>query len=174
MDKENHELRVARDCSAEIIYAIRCAITDNNTNAFDCIESRMRHDPDFKSDPFMAGVRENILDICNACEKNIANNDLKNSEIARLTEEIDKALDRAEKFKGVANSVYGITIPSRCNGKQAFCDIATGKKILIDKKKYDELVEWIDAINTTYDTMFFMNKPAYLPIMIEHLNDLTK
>jgi hypothetical protein len=58
--------------------------------------------------------------------------------------------------------------------KQMFCDITTGKKILIDKKKYDELVEWIDAINTTYDTMFFMNKPAYLPIMIEHLNDLTK
>jgi uncharacterized coiled-coil DUF342 family protein len=91
-----------------------------------------------------------------------------------IQEERDKALERAEKFKGVANSVYGMTIPSRCNGKQMFCDIATGKKILIDKKKYDELVEWIDAINTTYDTMFFMNKPAYLPIMIEHLNDLTK
>jgi hypothetical protein len=91
-----------------------------------------------------------------------------------MQDERDKALERAEKFKGIANSVYGMTIPGRCNGKQAFCDIATGKKILIDKKKYDELVEWIDAINTTYDTMFFMNKPAYLPIMIEHLNDLTK
>jgi DNA repair exonuclease SbcCD ATPase subunit len=91
-----------------------------------------------------------------------------------MQDERDKALERAEKFKGIVNSVYGMTIPGRCNGKQAFCDIATGKKILIDKKKYDELVEWIDAINTTYDTMFFMNKPAYLPIMIEHLNDLTK
>jgi DNA repair exonuclease SbcCD ATPase subunit len=82
-------------------------------------------------------------------------------------------LDSTHDLKN-SESVYGITIPSRCNGKQAFCDIATGKKILIDKKKYDELVEWIDAINTTYDTMFFMNKPAYLHIMIEHLNDLTK
>lgn len=91
-----------------------------------------------------------------------------------IQEERDNALERAEKFKGIANSVYGMTMPSRCNGKQMFCDIATGKKILIDKKKYDELVEWIDAINTTYDTMFFMNKPAYLPLMIEHLNDLTK
>jgi hypothetical protein len=91
-----------------------------------------------------------------------------------IQEERDKALERAEFYKRQANSVYGMTIPSRCNGKQMFCDIATGKKILIDKKKYDELVEWIDAINTTYDTTFFMNKPAYLPIMIEHLNNLTK
>lgn len=86
-----------------------------------------------------------------------------------MQDERDKALERAEKFKGIANSVYGMSMP----GRSCFC-ASTDKKILIDKKKYDELVKWIDAINTTYDTMFFMNKPAYLPIMIEHLKDLTK
>ena len=163
-----------RDSLAEVISAIRNAIYNNNSDAFRCIENRIKIDKDFNSDSFMVEVRENIKDIVTAEKKNITNNELKNSEIARLTKERDKALERAEKFKGIANSIYGMTIPVRCCGKQAFADVTTGKKILIDKKKYDDLVEWIDAINTTYDTMFFMNKPAYLPIMIEHLNDLTK
>ena len=149
MNKEKHELRVARDCSAEIIYAICNAIKNNDTNAFDCIESRMRHDPDFNSDPFMAGVRENILDICNACEKNIANNELKNSEIARLTEERDKTLERAEKFKGIANSTYGMTIPCRCCGKQVMADILSGKKIPISKNKYDSILTSLKLINSS-------------------------
>ena len=100
--KENHELRVARDCLAEIIYAIRNAIKNHDINAFDCIKSRMKHDPNFNSDPFMAGVRENVKDICSAGKINITNDDLKNSEIARLAEEKDKALERAEKFKAIA------------------------------------------------------------------------
>lgn len=172
---ENHELRVARDCSAEIIHAIRNAIVDGNADAFDCIESRMRHDSDFNSDPFMAGVRENIKDICTAEKKNIANNDLKNSEITRLTEERDKALEQKEFYKRQANSVYGFTMPTRCCGKQLTADILSGKKIPISKKKYDDLVEYVSNINLTYDTMFCMfDKPVYLSTITESLNNLTK
>lgn len=146
LDKENHEMRVARDCSAEIINAIRNAIANGDTNAFDCIESRMRHDPDFNSDPFMAGVRENVRDICNICYRNIENNNLKNSEIAKLTKERDKALEQKEFYKRQANSVYGMTLPCRCNGKQMFYDVTTGKKILVDKEKYDDIVERINNL----------------------------
>lgn len=104
-----------------------------------------------------------------------ANDDLKNSEIARLANERDNALERAEKFKGIANSVYGMTIPSRCCGKQVFADVMTRKKILIDKKKYDDLVEYVANINLTYDTMFcMMDKPVYLSTITDSLNNLTK
>ena len=175
LTKEIRKFTSIRDSLAEVIYAIRNAIFDRNSDAFNCIESRMRNDSDFNSDPFMAGIRENIIDICTAEKKNIANHELKNSEIARLTEEIDKALERAEKFKGIVNSVYGMTIPGRCCGKQMFCDIATGKKILVDKKKYDDLVEYVDNINLTYDTIFCMiDKPVYLSTIMEDLNNLTK
>lgn len=215
--KESNELRIARDCLAEVIHAIRNAIYNNDSDAFCCIEDRMKFDHDFNSNPFMAGVRENIKDICAAEKKNIANNDLKNSEIARLstdlnewkikckakdtdyemlknklkaceiilestqdsltvtTNERDKALERAEKFKGIANSVYGMTTPGRCCGKQMWYDITTGKKIPIDKKKYDNLVEYVANINLTYDNMFcMMDKPVYLSTITESLDNLTK
>lgn len=176
--KESNELRVARDCSAEIIHAIRNAIYHNDSDAFCCIENRMKFDHDFNSDPFMAVVRENIKDICTAEKRNIANHELKNSEIARLAEERDKALERAEKFKGIANSVYGMTVPGRCCGKQAFTDVATGKKIIINKVRYDSLVESVDTINTTYDILkradFTTNKPAWLPGLLSSIKDLTK
>lgn len=175
MDKENYKLRVARDCLAEVIFAIRNAIYNNDSDAFRCIENRIKFDYDFNSDPFTAGVRENIKDICTAEKKNIANHDLKNSEIARLANERDRALERAEKFKGIVNSVYGMTIPTRCCGKQLMADILSGKKIPIDKKKYDDLVEYVANINLTYDTMFcMMDKPVYLSAITESLDDLTK
>lgn len=92
-----------------------------------------------------------------------------------MREERDKALERAEFYKRQANSIYGMTVPGRCCGKQMFCDIATGKKILIDKKKYDDLVEYVANINLTYDTVFcMMDKPVYLSTITESLNDLTK
>lgn len=132
----------------------------------------MKLDVDFNSDPFMAGVRENIKDICSAEEKNIANHELKNSEIARLTEERDKALERAEKFKGIANSVYGISIPGRCCYKQI-----TGKKILVDKEKYDDLIECVNNINTTYEILkcadFTMNKPVWFDGIMHRIKTLT-
>lgn len=180
---ENHELRVARDCSAEIIYAIRNAIVNGNADTFDCIESRMRHESDFNSDPFMAGVRENVKDICFHEKINITNNDLKNSEIARLAEERDKALEQKEFYKRQANSVYGMTIPSRCCGKQLTADILSGKKIPISKKKYDDLVEYVNNINLTFDTIYSMrDMPIYLSTLVsekvfiinECLKDLTK
>lgn len=172
---ENRKLRVERDCTASIIYAIRNAITDCNTDAFDCIESRIIHDSDFNSDPFMAGVRENVKDICTAEKRNVANHDLKNSEIARLTEERDKALEQKEFYKRQANTVYGFTIPTRCCGKQLTADILSGKKIPISKKKYDDLVEYVNNINLTYDNIFcMMDKPVYLSAITESLNDLTK
>lgn len=103
---------------------------------------------------------------------------LKNSEIARLTEERDKALERAEKFKGIANSVYGMTIPTRCFGKQMTADIVTGKKILVDKKKYDDLMECVNNIDLTYEMMkltpFSMDRPSWLSGVINRINDLTK
>lgn len=175
---ENHELRVARDCSAEIIHAIRNAIVDGNADAFDCIESRMRHDSDFNSDPFMAGVRENVKDICTAEKKNIANNDLKNSEITRLTEERDKSLEQKEFYKRQANSVYGMIIPGRCCGKQLTADILSGKKIPISKKKYDDLMECVNNISLTYEMMklnqFSMDRPSWLSGVINRINNLTK
>jgi DNA repair ATPase RecN len=191
MDKENHELRVARDCSAEVIYAIRNAIFNRNSDAFNCIESRMRNDSDFNSDPFMAGIKENIIDICAAEKKNIANHDLKNSEIARLANKNDKRkeilelradisrlLKEKEMYKRIANSVYGIGMPSRCNGKQMFCDITTGKKILIDKEKYDDLMECVNNISLTYEMMkltpFSMDRPLWLSGIINRIEDLTK
>lgn len=173
--KEIKELRDTRGSIAEVMFAIRNAIYNNDSDAFDCIESRMIHDSDFSSDPFMAGVRENIKDICDAEKRNIANHELKNGEIARLANEKERALERAEFYKRMANSVYGIIMSRRCNGKQAFCDIVNGKKILVDKKKYDDLVEYVANINLTYDTIFcMMDKPVYLSTITESLEDLTK
>lgn len=173
--KEIKTLRDTRGSLAEVIFAIRNAICNNDSDAFRCINSRMIHDADFNSDPFMAGVRENIKDICSAEKTNISNNDLNNSEIVRLTKERNKALEQKEFYKRQANSVYGMTIPVRCCGKQVFADVATGKKIIIDKKKYDDLVGYINAINLTYDAMFcMMDKPVYLSTITESLNDLTK
>lgn len=104
--------------------------------------------------------------------------ELKNSEIARLAAEKDKALERAEFYKRMANSVYGMIIPVRRCGKQVFADVATGKKIIIDKVRYDSLVESVDTINTTYDILkradFTMNKPAWLPGLLSSIKDLTK
>lgn len=92
-----------------------------------------------------------------------------------ITKERDKALERSEFYKRQANSVYGMTVPTRRCGKQAFCDAVNGKKILIDKKKYDDLVEYIANINLTYDSMFcMMDKPVYLSTITESLNNLTK
>lgn len=175
MNKEIKELRTMRDCLASIMHAIRNAICDNNSGAFDCIESRMIHDSDFNSSPFMTGVRENIKDICIAEKKNIANHELKNSEIARLANEKKQALERSEFYKRQANSVYGMIVPTRCCGKQLMADILSGKKIPVDKKKYDDLVEYIANINLTYDSMFcMMDKPVYLSTITESLNNLTK
>lgn len=92
-----------------------------------------------------------------------------------ITKERDKALERAEFYKRQANSVYGMTVPTRCCGKQVMTDILSGKKIPIDKKKYDDLVEYVANINLTYDNMFcMMDKPVYLYTITESLNDLTK
>jgi hypothetical protein len=90
LTKEIQKYTSIRDALAEVIYAIRNAIFNRNSDAFNCIESRMRNDSDFNSDPFMAGIKENIIDICAAEKKNIANHDLKNSEIARLANKNDK------------------------------------------------------------------------------------
>lgn len=178
LTKEIHKYASIRDALAEVIYAIRNAIYDRNSDAFDCIKARMINDPDFNSDPFMAGIRENVKDICSAGKINITNNELKNSEIARLTKERDKALERAEKFKGIANSVYGMTIPGRCCGKQMFCDITTGKKILVDKEKYDDLMKCVNNISLTYEMMkltpFSMDRPSWLSGIINRINNLTK
>jgi len=191
LTKEIQKYTSIRDALAEVIYAIRNAIFNRNSDAFNCIESRMKNDSDFNSDPFMAGIRENIIDICTAEKKNIANNDLKNSEIARLANKNDKRkeilelradisrlLKEKEMYKRIANSVYGIGIPSRCNGKQAFCDIATGKKILIDKEKYDDLMECVNNISLTYEMMkltpFSMDRPSWLSGIINRINNLTK
>lgn len=175
MNKEIKELRDTRGSIAEVMFAIRNAICNNNSGAFDCILNRMMHDSDFSSSPFMAGVRENIKDICAAEKKNIANHDLKNGEIARLSEERDKAIERAEFYKRQANSIYGMTVPTRCCGKLVMADILSGKKIPVDKKKYDDLVEYVSNINLTYDNIFcMMDKPVYLSTITESLNDLTK
>lgn len=171
MNKEIKELRDTRGSIAEVMFAIRNAICNNNGGAFDCIESSMVCDSIFNSTPFMAGVRENIKDICTAEKRNIANHDLKNGEISKLSEKI-------EKLKGQLNSMYGYSIMitgSRCCGKQVMADILSGKKIPVDKKKYDDLVEYVSNINLTYDNIFcMMDKPVYLSTITESLNDLTK
>jgi lipoate synthase len=81
-------------------------------------------------------------------------------------------------YKRIANSVYGIGMPSRCNGKQMFCDITTGKKILIDKEKYDDLMECVNNISLTYEMMkltpFSMDRPLWLSGIINRIEDLTK
>lgn len=95
--------------------------------------------------------------------------------LIKIVEERNKALDLKEQYRRIANSVYGMTIPGRCCGKQMFYDVTTGTKILIDKKKYDDLVEYVANINLTYDNMFcMMDKPIYLSTITESLNDLTK
>ncbi len=182
LTKEIQKFTSIRDSLAEVIFAIRNAICNNDSEAFRCINDRMKFDPAFNSGPFMAGVRENIKDICRSEKLHIANNDLLSSEIARLVKEKDKALERAEFYKRQANSVYGMSIPYRCNGKHGLRDMldefATGKKILIDKKKYDDLLECVNNISLTYEMMkiipFSMDRPAWLSGVINRINDLTK
>lgn len=170
-----------RDSLAEVIFAIRNAIYHNDSDAFRCIENRMKFDHDFNSNPFMAGVRENIKDICAAEKKNIANHDLKNSEIARLTDERDKALERAEKLKGIANSIYGMTIPTRCCGKQVMADILSGKKIPISKDKYESILTSLKLIDLSYEGVYGTTihispkpKPIWLPGLMREIKNLTE
>ena len=80
---EKKKLISMRTSLAEVIFAILNAIYHNDNKAFCRIENRMKIDSDFNSDPFMAVVRENIIDICAAEKKNISNHELKNSEIAK-------------------------------------------------------------------------------------------
>jgi hypothetical protein len=178
MDKEFKELFSIRNSLAEVIFAIRNAIYNNDSDAFRCIENRMKFDADFNSDPFMAGVRENIKDICYAEKRNIANHELKDGEIAKLVKEKNNLYALKNNYKRIANSVYGITIPGRCNGKQMFCDITTGKKILVDKEKYDDLMECVNNISLTYEMMkltpFSMDRPLWLSGIINRIEDLTK
>ncbi len=95
-----------------------------------------------------------------------------------LKKERDKALEQKEFYKRLANSVYGMTIPCRCNGKQKFYDVTTGKKILVDKKKYDDLIECVNNINTTYEILkcadFAMNKPIWFDGVITRIKKLTE
>ena len=96
------------------------------------------------------------------------------SSLTATINERDKALEQKEFYKRQANSVYGMTVPCRCNGKQMFYDVITGKKILVDKEKYDDLIKWLDTINFSYDTMTFINpKPTWLPLVSDYLKDLT-
>lgn len=167
ISKEKYRLRSTRNAIAEVVCAIRNAICNNDKDAFCCIENRMKLDVDFNSDPFMAGVRENIKDICAAEKRNLANHELKNSEISKLAKERDKALEDKEVYKRQANSVYGMTIPCGCNGK----------KILINKEKYDDLIECVNTINATYDILkcadFTMNKPVWFEGIIHRIENLT-
>lgn len=97
------------------------------------------------------------------------------SSLTATIKERDKALEGKEFYKRQANSVYGMIVPTRCGGKQIIADILSGKKILIDKKRYDDLVEYVANINLTYDTIFcMMDKPVYLSTITESINDLTK
>lgn len=167
ISKEKYCLHSTRNAIAEVVFAIRNAIYNNDKDAFCCIENRMKLDIDFNSDPFMAGVRENIKDICAAEKRNLANHELKNSEISKLAKERDKALEHKEFYKRQANSVYGMSIPCRCNGK----------KILINKEKYDDLIECVNTINATYDILkcadFTMNKPVWFEGIIHRIENLT-
>lgn len=63
-----------------------------------------------------------------------------------IQEERDRALEQKEFYKRQANSVYGITIPTRFCSRQLMADILSGKKIPIDKKKYDDLVESLNNL----------------------------
>lgn len=98
--------------------------------------------------------------------------------LIKTTKERDRALERAEKFKGIANSVYGMTIPGRYCGKQLMADILSGKKIPISKDKYDDLVECVNNINITYDILkcadFTMNKPLWFDGIINRIKNLTE
>lgn len=252
MIKEIKQLRDTRGSMAEVIFAMRNAMCYNNNAALSCINDRMIHDTVFNSDPFMTGVGENIRDICDACFKNIANYELKNSEITKAADALKKVNDKNEgltnilkeiidyvadimlatrttdydkmisdltdvslkigvktiddgpmygisvtltilikilrernslfalknNYKRMANSIYGMTIPCRCNGKQMYADITTGKKILIDKEKYDDLMECVNDINLTYEMMkiipFSTERPTWLPGVINRISNLTK
>lgn len=95
-----------------------------------------------------------------------------------MRDERDKALERAEFYKRQANSVYGMSMPTRCCGKQLMADILSGKKIPIDKKKYDSLMECVNNISLTYEMMkltpFSMDRPSWLSGIINRIKDLTK
>lgn len=90
----------------------------------------------------------------------------------------EEGLERAEFYKRQANSVYGMIVPTRCCGKQLMADILSGKKIPVDKRKYDDLMECINKISLTYEMMeftpFSMNRPSWLSGIINRINNLTK
>lgn len=100
-----------------------------------------------------------------------------NASLKTITKERDKALEQKEFYKRQANSVYGMTIPGRCNGKQMFYDVTTGKKILVDKEKYDDLMECVNNISLIYEmtklTPFSMDRPSWLSGIINRINNLT-
>lgn len=100
------------------------------------------------------------------------------SSLTATIKERDDALEKIEQYKRLANCIYGISAPVRCNGKQMFYDITTGKKILVDKEKYDNLVEGVNTINTTYDILkcadCTMDKPSWFEGIINRIEDLTK
>lgn len=174
LDSTYDLLTKTRNSLAEVIFAIRNAIYNNDSDAFRCIENRMKFDKDFNSDPLMAGVRENIKDICAAEKKK---ND-KAKEVQELRSEISDLLQKNEFYKRTANSLYGMTIPGRCCGKQMTADVITGKKILVDKKKYDDLLECVNDISLTYEMMkiipFSMDRPTWLSGVINRIENLTK
>lgn len=99
------------------------------------------------------------------------------SSLTATIKERDKAIEQKEFYRIQANSVYGMTVPCGCNSKQMFYDVATGKKILVDKEKYDNLVECVNTINTTYDILkcadFTMNKPVWFDGIIHRIKNLT-
>jgi hypothetical protein len=177
MDKEFKELFSIRNSLAEVIFAIRNAIYNNDSDAFRCIENRMKFDADFNSDPFMAGVKENIKDICFGEKKNIANHELKDGEIAKLAEKI-------EKLKSQFNSMYGYDVMitgGRCCGKQLMADILNGKKIPISKDKYDSILTSLKLIDISYEGVYGTTirispkpKPTWLPGLMTEIKNLTK
>lgn len=116
--------------------------------------------------------------------------------LTEMTNKRDKALERAEKYKGRLNSIYGyhdtddaaveyclydygIITGGRCCGKQLMNDILSGKKIPINKEKYDDLVEFTNNLNSTYyDTLKWLgistNKPVWLDGMTKRIKNLTE
>lgn len=57
-------------------------------------------------------------------------------------------------------------------------DILSGKKIPVNKEKYDDLVEYVNNINITYEilghTIIPMDKPVWFDGIIKQIEDLAK
>lgn len=98
--------------------------------------------------------------------------------LIRILKERNSLFALKDHYKRMANSIYGISIPGRCCGKQMTADVITGKKILVDKEKYDDLMECVNNISLTYEMMnltpFSMDRPSWLSGVINRINDLTK